>query len=286
MPQKTHVDVQKEKRRGIQITRLTLKSPNIPRAFQGYRIIHLSDLHFGPATTLSHLERVFSLCNTLNPDLIAINGDLLQISAFGLREYFAKRVGPQAVKWTLYRRLVRRTAKQLASAILTLKAADGILGTFGNHDYYEGVFTIRRQIPIKWLKNQTHSLKRGGAFFTISGVDDWKQGEPKLEKVSSREESPGILLSHNPDITLADNKRLLHSHLLVLCGHTHGGQIRLPGLPPLLTRTKQKKFYQGLGFFERKTPIYVSNGVGYGVIPVRTFCPPEIVSIELQPALS
>lgn len=280
-PPPSAVHMYYEKRRGVLISTLELTSAEIPKAFDGYRIVHLSDLHYGPATGLSHLEKVFSLSNDLNPDIVALNGDLLQLSAFGFREYFAKRVGPQAVKWTVYRRLVRQAAKKLATALLMLDAPDGVIGTFGNHDYYEGIFTIRRQITIEWLKNQAFVVQRGESDLIIAGIDDWRQGQPDLQK-ATRGRKPDIVLSHNPDIILDPTSQLLHSAKLILCGHTHGGQVRIPGLPPLLTRTKQKHFYQGLGYFENKTPIYVSNGVGYGVIPLRTFCPPEIVCIQLR----
>lgn len=300
--------VRHEKRRPFRISHLEAEISGLPSEFHGFRIVQLTDLHFGPITTESHIARAIDLTNELEPDIVALTGDYVQYSATGLRHTIATRFNPRMMRWIDYRREVRELAERLGKHIDRLQPKLSIYGVFGNHDHLEGIGSIIRQFPKKvgWLKNESKRVERQGATVMIAGIDDIGRGKPNLQRAvdfafldGSLLEEAGrnedkrrladgpppvftVLLSHNPDVTIEANHPLLHHVDLVLCGHTHGGQIRIPGFRPPVTRTEQKLHTNGLSF-HHETAIYVSSGIGYGGIPVRLFCPPEITVITLKP---
>ncbi|MBP9838672.1 MAG: hypothetical protein KBC84_08155, partial [Proteobacteria bacterium] len=170
-----------------------------------------------------------------------------------------------------------------------LNARDGIYGVFGNHDYLEGIEVISKTLQnnINWITNTSTTITKNDDSLLLLGVDDYNRGNPDLKKTFSNYSDKHffkILLSHNPDITISKDKDLLNHSNLILAGHTHGGQIKLPKIKPVICRTRQKKHVQSLSHFN-STAVYVSNGVGYGGVPLRVFCPPEIVVINLKPEL-
>lgn len=283
----------------FRISHLTLSISGLPKQFDGYRLVQLTDLHFGPATSAAHIERAVEITNSLKPQTVLLTGDYVQFSATGLGHKIAKRFNPKAFRWIDYRREVRELAHRLGKLLAPLSPADGIFGVFGNHDHLEGLGSIIRQLPssIQWLNNANVAIQKGGSKIILAGIDDLHRGKPNLfraldfalldasERVATGISAEGavlkLLLSHNPDLTIALNSNLIQHVDLMLCGHTHGGQIRLPLFGAPVTRTKQKNHVSGLSYF-KETAIYVSNGVGYGAVPIRFLCPPEIVCITLQ----
>ena len=274
----------------FQVTTVRLGIPELPAQFNGYKILQLTDLHYGPATPLPLIREAVTIGQSLSPDLIALTGDYIQISSLGVYHILATRVHPRMFRWTEYRRHVRDYTDQLAEALAPLTAPDGRIGTFGNHDYTEGVGTIRRRLgaDITWLVNEQKLISRGDASISIAGTDDLRYGSPDLVKTftppvngTHAPASACILLSHNPDIVLFRNKELLANADIMLSGHTHGGQLCFPGVRPLVTRTKQKTHVRGLSTFG-STPIYVTNGVGFGGVSLRVFCPAELLLLQLE----
>ena len=277
------------------ISNLTCFVPNLPKSLVGYKIAHLSDFHLGAATSISHIAAAIAQVNVLNPDLVCLTGDFIQYCRF-LGHALATKFNPDFYRWVDYRRAVRGLAKELGEVLETIEAQDGVLSVFGNHDYLEGLGTIVRQFPqsIKWLTNSSVTIKRDNGFFIVAGIDDLNRGKPNIEraiehateleaeehKLSKLNSSFRVLLSHNPDITIKTAAKNINQHNLMLCGHTHGGQVRFPLVGPIVTRTKQKKHVQGLSQLNN-TAIYVTNGAGYGGLGVRYRCPPEIVMIRL-----
>lgn len=286
--------------------------PDLPGEFDGYHMLQLTDFHFGPATPAPHLRRAIKLTNDLKPDLILMTGDYVHNDPIGHRHFLATAFSPKLFDWVGYRRSVRQLCEKLADELRPLSPPDGIIGVFGNHDHLEGLHTVRRQLSpvITFLLNETAVIRRGNSRLVIVGVDDYKRGKLDLERAlstmhprelaESSEASAAIggssnkpaaesdaafklLLSHNPDITLHRHEKEISRFDLMLCGHTHGGQIRLPFFGALTTRTKQKDHTRGISEF-RGVPVYVSSGVGYGLIQLRLNCPPEITSIRLRRA--
>lgn len=276
------------KSRGFAIEHLALFIPQLPPELESYRIVQLSDLHYGPCTSLAHIQTAFSLVKELDPQLLLLTGDYLQYSNTGLHHILATRVSPKLFRWTEYRRVTRKLAQDLGEELSKLSPRDGTIGVFGNHDYHEGIGSIRRQLPqtIRWLINESTEVSVGDSKLLVSGLDDMREGEPSVSKThrgvsQSPEAACKILLSHSPDVSIAKNEELLDDYDLVLSGHTHGGQLCLPGGIPIVTRSEQRTHYSGIGM-HRSTPLYVNRGLGYGGLPLRTFCPPEITLIRLQ----
>ncbi len=288
---------------------LEFSVPELPQELDGYSMVQLTDFHFGPATPLAHLRRAIAVTNDLKPDLVLLTGDYVHNDPIGHRHFLATAFSPKLFDWVGYRRRVRMLCEELLTEIEKLKPADGVIGVFGNHDHLEGLHTIRRQLSpaVTFLLNETLLIRRGDSVISIVGVDDYKRGKLDLEKavdtlyaqalrndaastavVDAPDRPPPpvkaafkILLSHNPDITLHRHKNEITRFDLMLCGHTHGGQIRLPFIGPLTTRTTQKDHTRGFSQF-KGVPVFVSSGVGYGLIQLRLNCPPEITLIRLR----
>lgn len=288
---------------GLGVVHLTLSSPSIPSAFDGYRIVQLSDLHYGYLTPRRHIERAVRAALSLAPDLAVITGDFIQRHRRANRTPVSARITGSVVPMIRERRGLREVALQLGEMLSPLTPSDGLVGILGNHDYMEGVRTIRRRLPqtMHWLVNQSLFLKRGSDLIQIAGIDDLWYGEPDLHAAlgnplhiveagvvndarSRKNSLPApsfrILLAHNPDVTVLKTFRegLVD---LILCGHTHGGQICMPFVGPIITHTKQRVHVGGLSWCGT-TPVYTSRGIGYGVLPIRLNCPAEITSITLR----
>lgn len=268
------------------VQKIKVINPNTPLEFNNYRIIQLSDFHFGPATSKQHLVDAIKIINKLCPDIILLTGDYLQLTRTGCSHLIISKFNKNYLKQ--YVTKVRRTAREFGQIISELSAEEGIFGVFGNHDYIEGIDIVKEEMPntINWLTNSYTNLEKENSFLHLAGIDDLLRGKPNLDLALSdfnKVDKPfyKILLSHNPDITIDPLKDQLSNFNLILSGHTHGGQIRLPFLPPPVTRTKQKKHVAGLSYL-KDTAIYVTNGLGYGCLNLRVFCPPEITVIDFS----
>jgi predicted MPP superfamily phosphohydrolase len=243
--------------RWLQITRLTLPVADLPPAFEGYRIVQLSDLHLGVRFIQEYLPVVVQAANREQPDLLAITGDI----ATGRRKGLAE-----------------------AQAVLAdLRARDGVWAILGNHDYSVGVDLVAsalREAQIRLLCNAHCVIRRASDQLVIAGIDDVVWGTPDLPKAlhGAPEDSPVILLAHEPDfarIAAADPRIVLQ-----LSGHTHGGQIRLPGLKPLILPTFGHAYPDG-PYWVRGMVLYTSRGIGTGRMVMRFHCRPEMVVITL-----
>jgi len=286
VPPRLQFSKSQERTNGLQVVRLKLENQNHQK-LSGTKFIQISDLHLGPATKPSLLKNCFETCNKLEPEFICLTGDLIQLSYIGLRHFVSSRFGPTYLDWASFRRKVRELTVELYELFSVIKCPVYVVP--GNHDHYEGLGTLKRLSPdnFEWLINSSALAKPG---LRLVGIDDLKTGkqpnEDFLSKFKGREtkgssgEELKILLSHNPDFVRVYEQDFIDSFNLALSGHTHGGQIRLPFLPPLLTRTKQRKHVSGLSY-HRGTAIYVNKGIGFGSVPLRTFCPSEITVFEL-----
>lgn len=240
-----------------EITETVISLRRLPAAFDGLRIVHLTDIHHSLFTPLEEVERAVYLANRLEPDLIALTGDYVTLSPAYIHP--------------------------MARALGKLRARRGVFAVLGNHDFQVDPGEITRALRahrIRVLRNSRRPLRAGGQTLWILGVDDlwWSSDDlpAALKSVPARDAK--ILLCHNP---LGIWQASRHGIDLVLSGHTHGGQVRLPGLRRLYRSKLGERFVEGWNSLNG-TQIYVSRGIGKVVVPIRFACPPEIACLRLR----
>ncbi len=274
----------------IRRTSITLKIKELPSDLCGYKISALTDFHYGCYTNPSVIKKCLEITKNENPDLILMLGDFVHSGRQKVRLAYLKLIGMRKSKYREYRRLALQSAKSLSELFSQLTPKDGIYSVWGNHDYIEGIWILKSVLPktIHHLKNQNAliSKKVNGKDFTLGiyGLDDIREGEPVMEGLSNPDFKNAdfkIFLSHNPDFVKLKNHDLAKDVDIILSGHTHGGQVCLPGQIPMKTETKQRKYYAG-GYRFGRSLFYISNGIGCSSLPIRLFCPPEIVTITLN----
>ena len=225
---------------------------------EGFKIVQLSDFHYLPLTRPYLVKKAISLTNQLKPDLVVLTGDFVwhELDAiYGLTPLLAG-----------------------------LNPHIGIHAVLGNHDYWldaEVVASELEKVGIDVMRNETQTISTGGDCFQLIGVDDGWSGKPDLMRSLGEVDgkTPGILLWHEPD--LADQVPQDGRVALQLSGHTHGGQVRLPGKGALILPYLGIKYDCGLYRFERMY-LYTNRGIGIISIPFRFNCRPEITSFILS----
>lgn len=238
----------------VQVTRRDLPCPDLPDAFNGFRLLHISDTHIDGNPKL--IDILIRLIEPLEYDLCVITGDF--------------REGTFEDYLTPARRMteLRKHIKADTFAVL------------GNHDAIEMVPALEEG-GIRMLLNEHSSIEKNGARLWLAGVDDPHYYETDnldqaLEGIP--EEGFKILLAHSPEIC---RKAAFAGINLYLCGHTHAGQICLPGGRPLLTNSRcPRGCHSGPWTYEAMTG-YTSAGAGTSSVAVRFNCPPEISLLRL-----
>ena len=215
----------------------------------------ISDIHAGPFVSPRALAGAFERLLSLEPDVVLLAGDL---TSSRLAEFTAAR-----------------------AAFATLDAPLGVFAVLGNHDHYtedpRRLSAMIEQVGIRVLHNAGHPLERDGRRLWLAGVDDLLFGEPDLDAALSGTEPPVVLLSHNPDLFFEAARRGV---ALTLSGHTHGGQVRIPGLPVLV---RQSRYHLDQGRFRLlDRELVVSRGLGVVGLPWRAACRPEGVLLRLR----
>lgn len=248
--------------RWLEVTRTTIHLRGLPQGLEGLRIALLTDLHAGEGTSLGLIRRACRLTMREKPDLVALTGDFAADDA----ESFA----------------------DVLEAIGCLRAPLGVYAVPGNHDHVVGIRTWHREVAahptITDLTNMALLRDVRGARLCIAGVDDLSKGTPQLDALPPPEmRETTILLAHDP--AQAERARRAYDQVdLVLSGHTHGGQVRLPWLGAIRSPAARDKLYDE-GLRRRPwTQVYTSRGVGTVHLPVRFFCRPEIAILTLTGA--
>jgi len=249
--------------------RVAVHLKRLPEEFDGFRIAQISDLHFGPYMGRAGVEKAVRLADTFRPDLVALTGDFVS-------HPFRKPNGPAGA----------RHAEPCADVLATIKAPQ-TLAILGNHDHWNDadiVHDVLKERGINVLCNQAIPVERGKSRIWVSGVDDVFVGAADLplalRNVPSSEAT--ILLAHEPDF--ADYAARFPVDLQ-LSGHSHGGQVRVPGLGALILPPLAEKYPVGLNRVG-SLQVYTNRGIGMINPPVRLNCPPEVTFLTLVRAVS
>jgi uncharacterized protein len=253
----------------LQLKKIEIPLRRLPHQFDGFTIVQLSDFHYEEEFSAFPIRRSVELVNSLHPDLVVFTGDFVTAPMF--------RFGRHAA-------LVAANAVFPCAAVLSgIKARMGSFAILGNHDAYSNPALVEsglRSHGIPLLKNSRVPIERGGGRFWLAGVDDALEGQPDLAAAIAKI-PPGetiILLAHEPDF--ADEAALTPVDLQ-LSGHSHGGQIWIPGvgapwLPPL-ARNYPRGFYK-----IENMVLYTNVGIGTIRAPIRINCIPEVTHITLR----
>lgn len=245
--------------RWLQVTHTKIHRPGLHPDLEGFRVALLTDMHAGGGTPLSIVRRACRAAMRQEPHLIALTGDFAEDDAPGFGE--------------------------VLGALKCLRAPCGVYAVPGNHDYTVGIETWHRQVRahrvVTDLTNDARMIEVGDARLCVAGVDDFTRGEPTLEALPPPEERDfTLLLAHDPD--QAERARRGYDAVdLIVSGHTHGGQVRLPFVGAVKNPAERDDLYEE-GLRRRPwTQVYVSRGVGTVHLPIRFLCRPEVAILEL-----
>jgi uncharacterized protein len=242
-------------RHQLEMTRATIAVSALPPALGGLRIGFLTDIHRSRWVSHDDVRGAVAMVMAERPDLIVLGGDYV---TRGDRQY----IGPSA------------------DALAPLSAPNGVFAILGNHDDDHDMPAALAKNGVQVLKDARTHLIINGEGVDLAGIRYWTKRPAEIAAVVQGATSPIVLLAHDP-------RRLIEAAAfnipLVLSGHTHGGQVVLPGLGAIAAQ----KFPVVAGIGRRQqTAMFVSRGIGTVYVPVRINCPPEVAVLTLQPDVS
>jgi uncharacterized protein len=249
----------------VDVNKVELKVPRLPAAFDGFKIALLSDFHFGPYTGEREIGAAVDAANRLQPDVTALLGDFVTEPAIGDRRQGARNAEP--------------CARVLAGS----KSRLGTFAVLGNHDYAtdpEFVADTLKSHGIAMLRNANRAFEQDGARLWMLGLNDADFGSAGLGAALTNvpPEETKMLLVHEPDF--ADDS-CQYGIDVQFSGHSHGGQVRIPGMRPLWLPPLAKKYYNGY-YRVRQMQLYTNRGIGTVGLPFRFCCPPEVTLVTLR----
>lgn len=241
----------------IEVTRHEVFVDDLPASFDGYRIAFLTDTHVASFMRRGLYREVVAQTMRFEPHLILLGGDF--------------------VTW-------ERHIPLMAEVLLTgLEARDGLYAVLGNHDYWangDGVIAAMTARGVRFVINRSVILKRGDDAIALAGIDEIYRGAPDVDNAFALIDPamPCLGLSHHPDvIDLLGGRRVD----LLVCGHTHGGQIRMPFFGSIVVPSRHEGRYASGFHREGRVLMYVSRGIG-AIPPLRILCKPEVATFVLR----
>lgn len=238
-----------------------ISNVNLANDFSGLKIIHISDIHYGRITSTKMIKKIIKEVNLIKPDIIVITGDLIDKDAT----------------------LTEKDISFLKDSLAKLESKYGKYAIYGNHDITysrEKIEEIYKYSNFKLLVNDYDIIygKKNEALF-IGGLDSLLEGEQNIEKTMSyfndhEDILYKILLVHEPDSTDNILEKYPNTNL-ILAGHSHNGQVRLPLIGAVYTPSGSKKYYDNY-YKINETDLYISSGIGVSRINFRLFNKPSI----------
>jgi uncharacterized protein len=245
----------------FEVVRQELALPGLPDAFAGFTIAQISDLHFGPLACSDDLAPAIDSVQALGADAVVVTGDLVSRTTHGEDD-------------------------MVVESLSRLTAPEGVFAVLGNHDWWSDsdvVVESLQRAGVQVLQNRHAVWRRGGQMLYVVGLDDVcvhrddlagaLDGIPASARV--------LLLVHEPDFAdvAVNDPRIL----LQLSGHSHGGQVCIPGFGGLVFPRYARKYSRGL-YAVGSLTLYTNRGLGMIGLPVRVACRPEITLFTLRPA--
>ncbi len=228
------------------------------------KIAQISDIHLGEYYAIDKLEKLVNKVNSQNADIIVFTGDLFDnVSKF-------------------------EDTSKVAPILKKLNANIGKYAIYGNHDYGGGAKNIYKNVMedsgFKILVNEQANVKLdSGKTMSILGLDDALLGNPDVEKTARniKGNNYNLLLLHEPDLS---DKFVSYNIDLILAGHSHGGQVKIPFLGEIVTPPLAEKYKDGLYNLntKRNTQLYVNSGIGNTKVPFRFMNVPEVSIFEIK----
>ncbi len=241
----------------IEITQIVVESENLPKAFDGYQIMHLTDLHIDATKDLP--GAISNAIQGVEADLCVMTGD-----------YRFEDDGDHDHILPMMRKILDR-----------FSCRDGIIAVLGNHDDHRMVKSFEEELGIQVLLNERIELVSGEDRISISGTDDVNRfytvdADAILQK---KVDGFGIALVHSPEMA---HEAACGGHALYLCGHTDGGQIALPGGRPLITHLSRNHDYASGEWCVGEMRGFTGKGTGFSGLPIRFNTKDEIAHITLK----
>ena len=238
----------------------TLSSKDIPDGFDGIKIVHFSDLHYNRAITLSKVKSIVEEINLINPDIVVFTGDIIDKDT----------------------NLSDKDYNQLTNLFLKIKAKYGKYAVMGNHDYdkdKDKVISIYNESKFKFLDNDYEIIyNKDNEKIFIGGLNTVSYNQDNLDKTmeyfkDNDDIDYKIILVHEPDIS--DKIVTSYDVNLILAGHSHNGQVRLPFIGAIYKPPYAKKYYDNY-YNINGTDLYISSGIGVSTLNYRLWNRPSI----------
>jgi predicted MPP superfamily phosphohydrolase len=242
----------------LEVTRHEVEIANLPQSFDGYRIAFLTDTHVASFVRRELYRTAVAQAMRFDPDLILLGGDFVTFE---------------------------RHIPLMAELLGDLRARDGVYAVLGNHDYWanaDAVIATLTMRGVRFITNRSIALRRGDDTISLFGIDELYRGKPDINAAFAlvAPDAVRIGLSHHPDIVDMLGGRRID---LLVCGHTHGGQIRVPFFGSIVVPSRHEARYAS-GFHRvEDVLLYVSRGIG-AIPPLRILCKPEVATFTLRRA--
>jgi len=238
------------------VERVQIPIPGLPSSLEGFRIVQISDIHYYPFTTIELVDLMVRMSNQLKPDLVVLTGDFIWHEVEAIFD--------------------------ITSSLAQLNAKYGVFAGLGNHEHWTDVKVVTQGLEearLPLLVNQGMPTV-GKDVLYLASLDDGWSGKPDLAGAMENwpSNAPTVLLMHEPDLApkYAPDKRIN----LQLSGHSHGGQVRLPAVGPLILPYLSWKYPMGLYNIDGMW-LYTNRGIGTTNVPLRVNCAPEITELTL-----
>lgn len=236
-----------------------VRVPGLPAAFDGFRIQVIADVHAGYLMPPWWVRHVLDSANARPKDMIALVGDYV------------------------HGRNMRGELDSVYPLLGGLSAPAGVYAVNGNHDHWADETHARALLERsgRMIENRFVLIRRGDAVLAVAGLGDFTENRSGIDAIEGiPPDATLIVLAHNPDSAEMDHRRRVD---LYICGHTHGGQIRIPlaDYAPVLP-VANRHLDAGIRRTRRDEQVFISRGIGWAILPVRFNCRPEIPVLVLR----